>query len=324
MPRVDHYWPTPNPADAMPSQDATPSPDNPQRRAVRRVLIVTLLIHIAISGLKLAFGYHANIVSLQADGFHSLFDALSNIIGLVALGLAMQPPDPEHPYGHQKIEVAASLTIGIMILLGLIEVGRAVLSAAVGDTVPSIGVAAYAVVLVTIAASLTISIYERRAAKRHNSMILESDADHTLSDALAGFAVLIGMALVSLGIPAGDIFAALAVMLFIGMTAYRVLRSGLDVVVDASLLDADAVCRVTESIDAVRSCHYVRNRGMPGRVHLDLHITLDPNMRLDEAGQILLQVKARLHDHFTDLDDVLIQIEPHKPIHYQDVPENLR
>ena len=292
-------------------------------RAVRRVLLITLAVHLLISALKLGFGYYANIVSLQADGFHSLFDAFSNVIGLVALGIALRPPDREHPYGHQKLEVAASLAIGIMILLGLLEVGRGVWRAAVGETEPLITPGAYAVVVLAIAASLLISWYERRAGKKYNSMILTADAEHTFSDALAGVAVLMGMALVSMGFPAGDVVAALAVMVFIGMTAYRVLKNGLDVVVDAALLDAETICQVAEQIDQVLSCHYVRSRGMPGRVHLDLHITLAPEMKLSEAGEVMLDVKAVLREHFPELEDILIQIEPHKPVHYEDVPENL-
>ena len=221
--------------------------------AVRRVLLVTLAVHVLVATLKLAFGYHANIVSLQADGFHTLFDALSNIIGLVALGLALKPPDPEHPYGHQKLEVAASLAIGIMILLGLLEVGRGVWQAALGQEEPRITVMAYIVVLVAIASSLSISIFERHAGEKYNSMILKADADHTFSDALAGLAVLGGMALVSFGFPAGDVFAALTVMIFIGMTAYRVLKNGMDVLVDAALLDADTIRRVAEELPVVLS-----------------------------------------------------------------------
>lgn len=306
----------------MPCESSSP-PCGGSHRAVRRVLVVTLTVHLSVSLLKLGYGYWANIVSLQADGFHSLFDALSNVIGLVALGLALQPPDPEHPYGHQKLEVAASIAIGVMILLGLLEVGRGVWSAAVGAAEPRVTFAAYALMGVAILASLLISWYERRAADRYDSMILASDADHTLSDALAGLAVLGGMALVSFGFPVGDVVAALAVMCFIGMAAYRVLRKAMDVVVDAAYLDARTVCELVEELDEVRSCHYVRSRGMPGNVHLDLHVTLAPEMTLSTAGDVMLQIKDRLHDRFSELEDVLIQIEPHKPVHYDDVPENL-
>jgi cation diffusion facilitator family transporter len=291
--------------------------------AVRRVLWITLGINAVVAAGKLAYGYHANIVSLQADGFHTIFDAMSNIIGLVALGMALRPPDPEHPYGHQKLEVAASLSIGIMILLGLLEIGRGIWQASLDQQAPQIDAGAYAVVIATICASLLVSWYERRAGQRYNSMILTTDAAHTFSDALAGIAVLVGISLVHFGLPMGDLLAALVVMFFIGMTAYRVLREGLGVVVDASLLDAETVKSFIEAISEVRSCHYVRSRGMRGHVHLDLHLTLDPDMTLERAGTVMIDVKRRLRVRFPELRDILIQVEPHHPEHYQDVPEQL-
>lgn len=305
----------------------TSSFQNPEehykQRAVRRVLLLTLAVNVIVALLKLYFGYSANIVSLQADGFHSLFDGTSNIIGLLALGIALRPPDPEHPYGHHKIEVAASIIIGIMIILGLLEVGRGVWKSALGESTPEITVVSFVVVITTICASFMVSFFERRAGNKYDSMILTADADHSFSDALAGLAVLIGMTSVVLGFESGDVIAALAVMAFIGMTAYRVLKTGLDVLIDAALLDAEKIRRLVEEIPQVISCHYVRSRGMPGRVHLDLHLTLDPEMRLADAGEILLQVKAHLREELPELADILIQIEPHKPVHYQDVPQNL-
>ncbi len=290
---------------------------------VRLVLWVTLGLNLAVALTQIGYGYWARIISLQADGFHTIFDALSNIIGLIALGIARQPPDIEHPYGHRKLEVAASIVIGLFVLLGFIEVARAIWNAAGNDTPPTVTPTAYAIVVATIAVNLGVAAWEHWAGRRYDSMILKSDAAHTLSDSLAGASVLIGMYLVEHGIPIGDVLAALAVMLFIGMTAYRVLREGLDVIVDSSHLDPHRVCEVVEQISEVRSCHYVRSRGMPGHIHLDLHLSLDPETPLSEAGDILFAVKDRLRDHFADLDDILVQIEPHEQQHVEDVPEKL-
>lgn len=290
---------------------------------VRRVLWITFFLNLAVAAGKLVFGYASDIVSLQADGFHSIFDGMANVIGLVAMGLAMKPPDPEHPYGHRKIEVAASLIIGLMVTLGFLEVGRGVWDAATSDVAPRVTPASYAVVLVALSVSLGVSWYERRAGERLNSMILKADSAHTFTDSIAGVSVLIGMYLVDIGIAVGDVLAALAVMFFIGMTAYRVLREGIDVLVDTSYLDPQVVQQLVEDIDEVKSCHYVRSRGMPGHVHVDLHLTLDPDMRLERAGEILLKVKDRLKGHFADVSDVLVQIEPHKPTYVEDVPEKL-
>jgi cation diffusion facilitator family transporter len=291
---------------------------------VRLVLWVTLFLNVAVAATQVGYGYWANIISLQADGFHTVFDALSNVIGLVALGIARQPPDMEHPYGHQKLEVAASIVIGLFVLLGFMEVARAIWNAAgTGGAAPEITSAAYGIVVATILVNLSVAGLEHWAGRRYDSMILQSDAAHTASDALASGSVLGGMYLVETGIPVGDVLAALAVMLFIGMTAYRVLRHGLEVIVDSSHLDPHRVCDVVEDVAPVRSCHYVRSRGMPGHIHLDLHLSLDPETPLSEAGEILFDVKARLREHFPDIEDIIVQIEPHEEEHVEDVPDKL-
>lgn len=292
-------------------------------RAIRRVLLTTLVLNLGVAASKFGVGYTYGIVSLQAEGFHTTFDALSNVIGLVALGIATRPPDPEHPYGHRKFEVAASLVIGMMVLLGLLEVGRGIYGAITVGSHPTIEPIAYIVLIATIIVNLGVSYYERREGQRHDSMILLSDSAHTLSDSLAAFAVLIGIFFVDIGFPAGDILAAVVVMTFIGMTAYRVLRDGIDVVLDTAPLDANRVQRIAEEHADVRSCHYVRSRGMRGSVHLEFHLSLDPDVRLAEAGQIMVEVKRRIREALPEVKDIIVQLEPHEPMHVEDVPERL-
>jgi cation diffusion facilitator family transporter len=293
------------------------------RDGVRRVLILTLSAHLLISGAKLAVGYHGNIVSLQADGLHSLFDALSNVIGLFALGYALMPPDPEHPYGHRKVEVVASLAIGIMLLLALLEIGRGIWGSLSGGRPPEVGLLALGVQCGAVVGALLISKYERNRARHYDSMLLEADSEHTLSDALSGLAVIAGMLLVTFGIPLGDVIAALVVMVFIGFAAYRVIRTVMDVMVDAAYLDAEEVCKVANGFPEVLSCHYVRSRGMQGNVHLDLHITMDPETTLAKSGDVMLALKVALRRKFPEVADIIIQVEPHQPEHYTDVPEQL-
>lgn len=210
-----------------------------------------------------------------------------------------------------------------MVLLGMLEVGRGLWDAAASGNTPNITPISYAVVVGSIITSLSVSLYERRQGKKLGSMILEADSAHTLTDSLAGAAVLIGMLLVQQGFAIADLMAALAVMLFIGITAYRVLREGLDVLVDTSLLDPDDIRSVVESLEPVETCHYVRSRGMPGHVHVDLHISLDPEMKLERAGEILLEVQDMLMREFGDVADVIVQVEPHKRVHVEDVPDQL-
>ena len=69
--------------------------------AVNRVLFRVLILNLAVAVAKLMLGYGTGAVSVLSDGFHSLTDAASNVMGLVGLRASLKPPDDDHPYGHR-------------------------------------------------------------------------------------------------------------------------------------------------------------------------------------------------------------------------------
>ncbi|MCX6695948.1 MAG: cation diffusion facilitator family transporter, partial [Candidatus Altiarchaeota archaeon] len=91
-------------------------------REVRFVLVYVLFLNIIVALLKVVFGFLANSLSMMADGMHSTFDSLSNIIGLVAVRVASKPPDDCHPYGHSKYENLATLGISVFIFIAAFEI----------------------------------------------------------------------------------------------------------------------------------------------------------------------------------------------------------
>jgi cation diffusion facilitator family transporter len=93
-------------------------------RLVRRVLWITLGLNLAATIAKLAGGYWTGSLSIVADGYDSLFDAASNVIGLVGLVIAYRPADDEHPYGHRKAENLTTLVIAMLLFLTTWELMR--------------------------------------------------------------------------------------------------------------------------------------------------------------------------------------------------------
>ena len=67
-------------------------------------------------------GSVSGAVSVLSDGFHSLTDGASNVVALVGVRVARQPPDEDHPYGHRKFETLASVGILIFLVLVLVQV----------------------------------------------------------------------------------------------------------------------------------------------------------------------------------------------------------
>src|SRR5690348_12038752 len=99
--------------------------DQARIRSIRTVLIWVLFGNLAVALAKIIYGKVSGSVSIKADGLHSLADSSSNILGLLALAKSGDAADAEHPYGHQKLEMAGALGIGFLICIGLMEIGRA-------------------------------------------------------------------------------------------------------------------------------------------------------------------------------------------------------
>ncbi len=95
---------------------------------LKRILLVVLFFNFAVALVKIIYGYWTNSLSLTSDGFHSLFDGTSNVIGIIGITLASRPPDKIHTYGHEKFETLASLGIAILLFI----TGFEILQSAVG------------------------------------------------------------------------------------------------------------------------------------------------------------------------------------------------
>ena len=89
---------------------------------VSTVLLRVFFLNLAVAAAKIALGLSTGAVSVLSDGFHSLTDTASNVVGLVGVRVASQPPDANHPYGHRKFETIASVGIMVFLLLVLLEV----------------------------------------------------------------------------------------------------------------------------------------------------------------------------------------------------------
>src|SRR3954452_24428144 len=96
--------------------------------AVSTVLVRVLVVNLVVAAAKLFLGYATGAVSIISDGFHSLTDSASNIIGLVGLRAARKPADADHPYGHRKYETLAAAGIFVFMLLAVLEIGRTALN----------------------------------------------------------------------------------------------------------------------------------------------------------------------------------------------------
>lgn len=280
-------------------------------RQVERVLWIVLVLNLVVAASKYFYGLASGSASMQADGIHSVFDSLGNVIGLIGIGLAARPADEGHPYGHSKFETYGSLAIGVLLLFAAFEVGTsAVEKLASGSYTAQVTPASFAVMVGTLAVNLFVTLYERRAGKRLKSEILAADAAHTLSDAFVSVGVIVGLGFVAAGFPMADPLMALLVTAAILVTAVGVFRTGFRTLSDHARIPAEDIAEAAEGVSGIRSVHGVRTRGTEAEVYCDLHVLVDPNTTVLAAHTLGDEAEVAIKMRFPQVKEVLVHIEP--------------
>jgi len=276
-------------------------------RVLGRVLFLNLLVAIA----KIAYGYSSGAISILSDGFHSLTDTASNVVGLIGVFAARRPPDEDHPYGHRKYETVAAVAVVGFLALVMLEVLRNAFNHLTGRSAPpEISMTGFVVMIVTVAINLLVVRYESAAAERLGSEILLADATQTRGDVWSSLTVIAALAGAHAGLPILDPLAALVVAGFIGYAGYQIALTTMKILSDRIVMSESDIEKVVLSVEGVLGCHHIRSRGSSDHVFLDFHVWLPADMRLTDAHAISHVVKDRLMARYPQIVDAVIHLEP--------------
>ena len=277
---------------------------------IARVMWVILWLNVVVALAKLAYGFRSGALAITADGIHSLLDSASNVIGLIAISVARRPADSNHPYGHRKYETFAALGVAIMLFIGCWEIGTTAFERLRHPRLPAVGPIGYVVLVTTLIVNSLVVVYERRAAKRLQSELLESDAAHTGSDVFATLLVLASFVAIRFRLGWADVAAAGLIVVLIVLAGVRILKGTLSTLSDERRLAPEEVESEALLETGVREVHNVRSRGTADDIHLDLHVLLDPTTPLAVAHELAHRVERRLRDRWPGVSDVVVHVEP--------------
>jgi cation diffusion facilitator family transporter len=260
--------------------------------------------------VKLFLGYTTGAVSIVSDGFQSLTDSAANIIGLVGMRAARKPPDADHPYGHRKYETLAAAGIFVFMLLAVLEIGRAALQHFYARSHPDVTLLTLVVMLATLGVNIWVVRYEAAQARLHNSELLLADSIHTRTDVYATIGVLVSLGGVRLGYPMLDPIGGIVIAVLIARTGFEIARDTSGILSDRVVIDEEHIRTVVMSVPGVLGCHHIRTRGPIDHVFLDLHVWFPADAQLVEAHRVSHVVKDRLMQHYPQIADAIIHIEP--------------
>ncbi|CAG0936561.1 Manganese efflux system protein MneS [Thermoflexales bacterium] len=279
-------------------------------RSVKRVLIGMLILNLIVTVIKFVVGALTGSIAVLADAFNALVDSSSNVIGLLGMRAASDPPDPEHPYGHRKYETIATLGIGGLMLLAGWEVLQDVFERLGGGQPPTVTTISLALILLTLPINLFIVWYEGRRGRELGSDVLLADATSTRINIFVSLAALLGLLGSSIGLFWLDIIVALGIVAYVAVAAYRILSETASVLTDSAAIDPHVVEDIARQVPGVWFATKVRSRGREDDVHLDLHVKVDPAMATEQAHAIASEVERRVQDRIPGVVDAVVHIEP--------------
>ncbi|WP_342304791.1 cation diffusion facilitator family transporter [Methanolobus sp. ZRKC5] len=279
-------------------------------RQIRKVLVYVLFLNLVVSFAKIVYGFYTNVLSMQSDGFHSLFDGVSNIVGLIGIQIAAKPPDKEHPYGHRKFETLASVMIAVILAIVAFEIVHSAFNRFGNGSHPEVTAISFAVMLGTMLVNYSVTTYESKKGKELNSELLLADSAHTRSDIYVSLSVIIGLIAIRLGYPVIDPAVSILIALVILHAGAEIIFHSISILIDESQIDPEDISQVVHNIEGVVGCHNIRTRGPPGSVYVDLHVEVDPDMSTYKSHTISHIVQYRIKESFDGIEDVLVHIEP--------------
>lgn len=290
-------------------------PEN-DRAALRRYAWLSMAAAVATMALKASAYLLTGSVGLLSDALESVVNLAGAVMALAMLTVAARPADEDHAYGHAKAEYFSSGLEGGLILIAAVAIAVAAVDRlATPRPLEQVGVGLVIAVLASLL-NLGTAIVVLRAGRRHQSVTLEANAHHLLTDVWTSAGVVLGVAAVALtGWTRLDPLIALAVATNILWTGLRIVRRSIQGLMDAALPEAEvaAVRRLLAThLAGGAQYHALRTRQAGSRAFISFHV-LVPGAWTVHRGHALLELveaairhelpHATVFTHLESLDD---------------------
>lgn len=270
------------------------------------------LKNILLAGLKIIIGIIGHSHGLLADGIHSLSDLIVDSVVIIASKFGNKAADENHPYGHGRIETAATVFLALVLTAAAVVI---IINACMTIDAKHVNVAPAQIVLWIALSSVLLNellyFWTKRIASQINSTLLMSNAWHHRSDSASSIAVALGVVGAWLGFPKLDALAAIIVGLMILKMAWDFGWHSIRELVDTALSieETEKIKLFIKEIPGVKAIHQLRTRSIAGSIFCDVHVLVDPSISVSEGHYIGQVVDNRLIASFPNISDVTVHID---------------
>ncbi len=261
--------------------------------------IVGIALNVLLFAGKFFAGTLSGSIAITADAFNNLSDAGSSVVTLLGFRLAGKKPDPEHPFGHGRIEYISGLVVAALILLMGVELAKSSFQKILHPEEVEFSIAAVVILIASIAVKLYMSVYNRRIGKKINSAAMVATGIDSLSDTISTAAVLVAMLVGKFSGLMIDGWVGMVVALFILYSACRAAMETLNPLLGQAPEEefVQSIEELVMSHDEVCGIHdlMVHDYG-PGRVMISLHAEVPASGNILELHDLIDSIEMKLRE----------------------------
>jgi len=280
----------------------------------------SVVINVVLTAAKIVVGALCRSQALLADGVHSGSDLATDVPVLAALRVANRPADHTHHYGHLRVNTLASLIVGavlgavaVMIAYGAISVmHKYVHNHPVPEVHPGLP---FWVALASIPMKELLFQWMRWVGRKASNMAVVANAWHSRADAFAAVATCAGLGGVLIGGSSWrflDPLTAIVLAAILVVVAVRITGQAASELIDRAPGQAVLanIQKALSETQGVRSFHAFRARQLGGKVEMDVHVQVDPNLTVAAGHDIAREVRRRVQQADSGVVQVIVHVEP--------------
>lgn len=258
------------------------------------VSVVGICCNLLLFGVKLATGLVAGSISIMADAFNNLSDAVSSLVGYVGVKMAQKPADAGHPFGHGRIEYIAAFVVAFLV----IEVGFSLFRSSLGKLLHPeemvFHAASIGILLFSVAVKLWMAFLNRKLGKRIHSSVMAAAAADSLGDVAATSATIFSMAVYGIWQVNIDGLVGLAVSVLVMLAGVNIAKDTLAPLIGEPV-DPELYRKITEFVnghEGILGSHdlIVHNYG-PGRSMASIHAEVPRDRDLTETHEVIDRIE---------------------------------
>ena len=272
---------------------------------------VSIIGNVLLFLLKLLIGIAINSLSLIADAFHSLSDVLTSIVVLVGFKFGEKPADKEHPFGHGRIEIIATLIIAFLLIVVTYDIGKSAILRIISPQKVKFSSIAIIFMIASAGFKEWMASFSIFLGKKINASSLIADAWHHRSDAIASLLVGLGLIFMRFNLYLIDGILALGVAILIGWIAVRLIIISLSTLIGEAP-DSELISKISQislSVPGVINMHDIYVHDYNTNKIISLHVEVNDNLLADVAHEIATTVEEKIKEK-THAYNVTAHIDP--------------